>query len=400
MTKDHLHVQIPPEVVDKLQLEPGEEFALTISEKQITLSPLKKKVNTQTISLRWFLIPALVSTAIFIGYFLWAQTKLIPLTGNISIASLTIVVGLLSGIITFLTFFIRQKCSKVASAASIYWRNVPAVVLAVAVTLGICLLIAFWGLGIVFKGSSFDLLTAALIYFMFAAILNYVMILLALSLSSSLLINLLILVIIGGIISAMVTNSQLEWWQVNFSFLGTTDAKNAWQFNLTLMLTALLMIVLVDYLFVHLNKLYPKNYRLLTLRVLLVLTAIDLGAVGFFPNTPQLHNIHDRAANYLVYLILILILAIRFLLPQVSREFLVASYGMGAILFVCNILFQTVGYLSLTAFELIAFALAFAWVLLLLQNLQRLIVEDREIYYLTLTNLAEIPTTTKTTVDE
>ena len=38
------------------------------------------------------------------------------------------------------------------------------------------------------------------------------------------------------------------------------------------------------------------------------------------------------------------------------------------------VLFQVVGYLSLTAFEIIAFVLAFAWLLLLLQKLVNIVM--------------------------
>lgn len=107
---------------------------------------------------------------------------------------------------------------------------------------------------------------------------------------------------------------------------------------------------------------------------MLTMTAISLGAVGFFPNNGQgrLHELHNLAANWLVYWIILLILGIRWLLPRVTREFLTVSYGIAGTLLVANFLFQTIGYLSLTAFEIIAFFLAFSWILLLVQNIRKL----------------------------
>ena len=55
-----------------------------------------------------------------------------------------------------------------------------------------------------------------------------------------------------------------------------------------------------------------------------------------------------------------------------------ASYIIGAFLFACEIAFQVVGYLSLTAFEIIAFVAAFGWVILLFQKIRELI-DGREV---------------------
>ena len=117
-----------------------------------------------------------------------------------------------------------------------------------------------------------------------------------------------------------------------------------------------------------------SGFKVNMLRVLLTLVAIALGGVGFFPNngTGQLHELHTKSAEMLVYLIVILIISIRWILPKVTKEFLTISYGIAAVLIACNFLFQNVGYLSLTVFELLAFGLAFSWILLLLQHVQQL----------------------------
>lgn len=118
----------------------------------------------------------------------------------------------------------------------------------------------------------------------------------------------------------------------------------------------------------------PKNTGLMILRVLMTITALSLAGVGIFPNNKDTywHILHDKSANMLVYMIVIMIIGLRWLLPNVKKEFLTISYGIAALLVVADVLFQNVGYLSLTAFELIAFILAFAWILLLFQNLQSL----------------------------
>lgn len=80
-----------------------------------------------------------------------------------------------------------------------------------------------------------------------------------------------------------------------------------------------------------------------------------------------------------------MIIAVRWLLPGVSREFLSTSYIIGGIIIFAAILFQFVHYLSLTAFEMIAFALAMSWIMLLLQNIPRLYQKDESTFVVTVT---------------
>ncbi|KRN28154.1 hypothetical protein IV38_GL001606 [Lactobacillus selangorensis] len=123
------------------------------------------------------------------------------------------------------------------------------------------------------------------------------------------------------------------------------------------------------------REIYPKDWRLIILRVLLTLLALNLGAVGLFPNNQNFHNLHDGVAKFLVYLIIILIIGIRWLLPHVTKEFLTLSYGIAAALIGMDIAFQGIGYISLTVFEISGFVLAFTWIVLLFQRLQLLTQE-------------------------
>ena len=177
------------------------------------------------------------------------------------------------------------------------------------------------------------------------------------------------IVIISGVIISMVTNGNRHWWEYNLSFLGTDLAHNAWQFNLTLIISALIMIVLVDYLFVSLGPNY-RSWRLLILRGLLTLTAVCLGSIGIFTNNQRFHFIHDQIASSLAYLVLAMIIGIKWMLPQISREFQVFSYVMGIILVAVSLAFKPIDYLSLTGFEMLSFFAVFGWILLLFQNLQ------------------------------
>lgn len=82
----------------------------------------------------------------------------------------------------------------------------------------------------------------------------------------------------------------------------------------------------------------------------------------------------------MVYMVIILVVSIRWILPRVTKEFLGVSYGIAVFLLIADSLFKRLHYLSLTAFELIAFILAFTWILLLLQHIERLTHEMEQVF--------------------
>jgi hypothetical membrane protein len=368
-------VSLPKELDDDLSILDQEIIYVKKEHQRLVIEKKKTPFETQNVSLRWFLLPALMCSVIFfIVFFTWGD-KQISMTGDFSIATATMLLGLISGSFSFISIFInRKRKEKNPELSDIQWRNVPTIIGAFIVILMLGILSFFWIIGMMFEGASFDIYTATAIFFIFTAIINYLMIYAAYSFTSSMIVTILIVVIIGGVFFAMLTNSESRWWQHNFSFLGTNEAASSWQFNLTLMLSALLMVALIDYLFVNLKKSGYTGFKVASLRVLLTMVAISLGGVGFFPNngTGQLHALHTKAAEMLVYLIVILIVSIRWILPKVTKEFLTISYGIAAVLVACNFLFQNIGYLSLTVFELLAFGLALSWILLLLQHIQQL----------------------------
>ena len=374
MKKDHFILELPERLAKFLNLSEDGEVEVTVKSERAYLEAKEKLPEKQTVSFQWFLIPSILSVLLFAAFFFVRDQKQIALVGSYSIATLVFYLGMVSGMLSFTYFFVKAKRSLPgAKSSAVYWRNFPAVLLSFSITLFLCTLVFFKIMGLVFKGVSFDLFTAAILFFLFVSIINYVMIYVALSLTPSFLINLLICVIIGGVLIAMVTNRDHLWWEYNFSFLGTGDAKNRWEFNLTLILSAVLMVSLTDYLFVNLRRGFPKLKRLALLKVLLILTALNLGGVGAFPYSNGLYGqIHNQVAANLVYLIVILIIGIRWLLPAVTKEFLTVSYLIGGVLVLICVLFQGVHYLSLTAFELLSFMLAFSWLLLLFQYLQTL----------------------------
>lgn len=367
-------LELPEKVVDSLNLSAETAVELTVKGDSATIravDPDKNKLQRQ-LEL-WAGIPAVIATIVFWLVASIRNVKQVPISGEYSIASWLIIANVFVGTIVFTTFFIKsRRADSTAASNRIYWRNFPVIVMAFLLILGLTLLGISWLMGQVFVGVSFDLMTSSGIFLIFAFMINYVMALAAINLDSSMLTTLFTVTIVSGVAISMADNGTNRWWQYNLSFLGTHLAKNGWQFNFTLVFSALIMVALIDYLFVSLQESVPRSWKINLLRGLLTATALDLGAVGVFPNDADFHVLHDRLAFLLVYLMLALIIGIRWLLPAVSKEFLLTSYVLGVFLLICEIAFQLVGYLSLTAFEIISFVVAFSWVILLFQKIRNL----------------------------
>ena len=378
-----MKIELPDKVAEQLRVNGTDKVKIELRNHDAVITTEASEMSLfQRISLWWYLAPAIISAIVFNAFFATKNQNQIPLSGNTSLGTTVILGGVVIGTLMFAIFFIRERRNQTNTfSANIYWRNFPVVILSFAVILGLALLGVFWLLGTIFAGATFDRLTSTIIFFIFESIINYLMIYASFSISSRTLVRLFTLVIVSGAVIAMATNGTRKWWQYNLSFLGTHLANNSWQFNITLMFSALIMVALIDYIFVSLNAIYPHSIRLLTLRILLTAMSIDLGAVGFFPNNAASHDIHDRLASFLVYFIIILIVGIRWLLPRIPSAFLQMSYSVGAILVTAEVLFKFVGYLSLTAYEIIGFTLAFGWVVLLLQFLQELVDKGTRVFY-------------------
>ncbi|OCN04678.1 hypothetical protein A4S06_10690 [Erysipelotrichaceae bacterium MTC7] len=319
---------------------------------------------------------ALILIAVAGFYWYFENDAQVLFVGEQSIASTTLLVGTICGVLSFTLFFILAKRKRIeASSKYIYWRNFPAVLLSFTIVLVVGIMGFFKLMELTFGGASFDPYTATFLFFCFISSIVFGMSYLAKIMTPTILTRVLSLVIVGGVILSMINNNDQNWWQENFSYLGTPDAINSWQFNITLVFSAMLLVALIDYIFVILQQAIPKSRKLSILRVLLTLTALCLGGVGMFPyNEMKLfQNIHDVVARLMVVFIVVIIVLLRWLLPKISKDFLRISYLVGFLLIVATVLFLGVDYLSLMAYELLAFIFAFFWIILLLNQLQLLV---------------------------
>ncbi|MHC2998323.1 DUF998 domain-containing protein [Microbacterium sp. HJ5] len=179
--------------------------------------------------------------------------------------------------------------------------------------------------------------------------------------------SLLMAFIVIGTLTAMVTTPDPEWWMVHFSHLGSFDALSSWVFNGTLIAGGLLVTTFAVYIANDMEDLADAG--VLTnargprvVPALFVVMGVMLACVGIFPVDVNL-ALHNISASGMAAMFLVLLISGPALLRGMPRTYFVASWAFLAATVLSVILFiPAVGYFSLTAFEIIVFALIFGWI--------------------------------------
>ncbi len=152
------NISLPNPVVNELKILENDKVFLKVENHKI-LMELEKDNYNKTVLLSWILLPTIIASIIFFIFFKIKEQPQILLTGDLSISFAVITLGLLSGVISFLYFFIKKRREKdKISIKDIYWRNFPTVVLSFTIITFLSLLIFFKILNELFLGVSFDIL--------------------------------------------------------------------------------------------------------------------------------------------------------------------------------------------------------------------------------------------------
>lgn len=371
-----VNLQIPDDLYHKLPN--NKALNALLSSDNFTITAPDSPNEHQNITIRWTLLPAVICGLIAWLIFNTNHIRLVPLVSDsFSISEVSAFLGVISGFISFVaTLIFNGNLSSFSAGRFTKIRNFVTLTIAHTILLYAFYSLFFYVIDFAFIGAQFDNFTASWLILIFVAIGNYCMIYSALSLTFVRITTIFSLTTIGGLFLSMITNTNPNWWQINFSFLGTQSAGNNWQFNMTLIFSALLMLTLTDYIFgdiIEQNKLPRQDYIKLTiLRVLFSLICLSLGLIGAFENVADswLHTAHNFAARSMVALMLVIILLQKWLVPRISKEFLILSYTFAGFMVALIILFMGVHYISLTAFEILGYGLGFSWLILFLQNLK------------------------------
>jgi len=177
--------------------------------------------------------------------------------------------------------------------------------------------------------------------------------------------SLLMAFIVIGTLTAMVTTPDPEWWKVHFSHLGTFNDLSSFVFNGTLIAGGLLVTTFAVYIANDLDALIAgstltnaRSPRIVS--TLFVIMGVMLACVGVFPVDVNLW-LHNLSASGMALMFLVLLIAGPKLLGGMPRTYFLSAWGFLAATIASVVLFA-VGYFSLTAFEIIVFALIFGWI--------------------------------------
>lgn len=197
-----------------------------------------------------------------------------------------------------------------------------------------------------------------------AALTAYVTYYSATHLDLQLLATVLAVFLVLGVLASMLTASDPQWWKENLSALGMTDDLSARTFNLTLIVAGILVTTLARYATSGIPTTHPRGAA--SVRTCLVIVGIFLGLVGVFP-VDEHFALHTGVASGMVVAYAVLIIAIRWWVPGVSRTFLLVGYVFTLLIVLLAVLFA-VGYYTLTAVELVAGTVVFTWIILFIRT--------------------------------
>lgn len=174
--------------------------------------------------------------------------------------------------------------------------------------------------------------------------------------------GLVLVVLVGGILASILTTSDPQWWQLHFSQLGTFHDLSGGLFNNTLKVGGMIVVVFAVRVrrdLVRLGRTAARRGAATMAQICLTTVGVNLALVGCIPlNT--IKSLHDNVAAMMVLGFSALLLTSPVLLHRMPKRLLLTTVSAFVLLFAGAWLFvdETI---NLALFEVIAFAIMFAW---------------------------------------
>lgn len=222
-------------------------------------------------------------------------------------------------------------------------------------------------------GLRLDALTSTLVVALCAAAAAYAGTISGGNITMKSLSTLLAMFMVGGIVVAMLTTSEAEWWQLHFSELGTGDDFSSSVFNITFIVGGFLFASLASQIHSELRKWdvasLPSTRRNTTyVAWLFVGIGICLAGVGVVPVNVSL-LFHNTFATGMAVLFGALLIGLRWWLDGFPKPFLLFSDGVMIAIIVAALFFWPIGAYNLAAFEVIAAGVIAMWIVIFLRHL-------------------------------
>jgi hypothetical protein len=224
-----------------------------------------------------------------------------------------------------------------------------------------------------FTGLFLDKYAASVILAASASLAAYAMYLIAARITTLLVSSALAVFLVAGALISMITAEDPYWWQLHLSSLGASSGVSGFAFNATLIIGGLVIVSIADFIANDFAMLQArsdkyKEAKVATIRTVLVLIGVFFACVGLFAyDTYPL--IHTASAAGMVFMFVGLISSLPKLVPNFSKAFFSLSFTLMMFLLFCTILYARVGYLNLTAFEIISFVVTFSWLVVFIRQI-------------------------------
>ena len=340
--------------------------------------PKEITVNPEDKSLKLSLPVAIGSYVLFLIIGQAIRIKDIEIT-NYQLGVALIIVSALVPLYFIFTIF-HQKLKEDAAKRKItfsfnywFWRD-GVLSFAYAIIFGAIGFLAAVIINLAFKGFVYQPYTFALWPAPAAATWAYFSINLAENFKPTDIINVVGIVLIGGVTLSAILNPNPQWWEESISYLGMNKYESAKILNLTLILSGALLVVLSSFFSRRFEAL--KSNKMITdrankfLRFAFIAAPIGLACVGIFPYKPEAPRmyIHNFSAGVAFGLFSLVMFLTYWLFPFFSKYYMRVNYilltALGVI-FAMNI----VGYLTLALTEMMAFGIIAVWMVLFLRSI-------------------------------
>ena len=290
-----------------------------------------------------------------------------PLSGQVSIATVTSILMAVLGGAAFATAYIRVARRTVRwQHRPIVWRvrDAAALTIAAASMAAMAALAAFTVFQRMFQGLLLGRISATLMASAAVAAGCYLLTNIAQEMSSSGVAVLLGAFLGAGVVASTLSADDPGWWQSNFSALGVRTETSASAFNFTVITAGVVLTTLADYLAVDLQR-WPGVTRKIAraLRVLLAVIGLALIGLGSIP-VDQSRLVHDVFAVSVIVGFGGLILAAPILLRGLPRPFLLSTAVLGALIVGIVGLWKLFHLYNFTAVEFLSVLIIFAWLAL------------------------------------
>lgn len=358
--------------------------------KTTTLSanrPVEPTLSSRNIESRAIYYAGISGIVAFLISFVLFYPAIVPLFGRQSIGFMVSVIASLTALVIFFLVAEQQNMALAGGKLSLYRKfhvifTTAALAFVHAAVVFLVFAAGYFLVQDAFKGLSLDSLTASILVAVSVALSSYAVYLAAVNITTVRVSSVLALFLVSGALTSMITAENPQWWEIHFSSLGGDDSFSSAAFNITLIVAGIVIVSLSDYIANDFAKLQHTHTKYIKdkaniVRIVLALIGMFLAFVGLFAYN-EYPEIHNTSAGGMAIMFIGLVLGLPWLVPSFTRAFFMFSYGLMVGLVVCYWLFVGVGYLNLTAFELIAASIIFGWLVVFVRQIAADLSDTRQ----------------------